>query len=244
MAVSNTSPNADNYYIGKGIVWWKAEGDTDYRQLGNVPEFEYTPSVEKLDHFSSQAGVKVKDRTVVTQKSATVRIVMEEWTQDNLALFLLGATADAVTLNTTGDTHSSTTLDNIASLAGLAKGATAYVAGEGIPDGASFTVPASGASATLSKAATATASDVALTITQPATIDIFANSDARGALRFEGTNDVGPRVTLEFPSVSFTPSSSINPITDEWGQIEVTGDVNAVAGKFGTAYWNTGAVAA
>lgn len=90
MAVSATSPNVDNYFIGKGIVKFKKTGDVDYRDLGNCPEVEFTPSIETKDHFSSRSGTQTKDRKVVMQKSATLRIVMEEMTPDNLALILMG----------------------------------------------------------------------------------------------------------------------------------------------------------
>lgn len=67
-----------------------------YRQLGNVPEFEFTPAIERLDHFSSQSGIRTKDRSVVLEKSGTLRIVMEEPTAENLALAVLG-TVDSET---------------------------------------------------------------------------------------------------------------------------------------------------
>ena len=151
------APSIDNYYIGKGKVFWTPDGGAE-RELGNVPEFEFTPEVEKLDHYSSQSGVRSKDRTVVTQKSASVRLVMEEWTPENLALALMGSTP------------------------------TADVDGN-------------------------------------MAFDVLAATEVRGAIRFAGGNDVGPRVDIALPLVAFQPASSISPITDEWGGIEVTGDV-------------------
>lgn len=85
------SPSVLLYQIGKGVVKFKKTGDLVARDVGNVPELELTPTVEKLEHFSSRAGTKVKDRVVVLQKSATVRIVMEEITAENLALAVLGS---------------------------------------------------------------------------------------------------------------------------------------------------------
>jgi hypothetical protein len=157
MGVSQNSPNVDNYYIGKGIVYVKLPGDADYVDIGNVPEFEFTPEIEKLDHFSSRAGVRSKDKSVVLEKAATLRMVMEEWTARNLSLALLGA------------------VDN------------------GNPD--------------------------------EVTIDIFSENSIQAAVKFVGTNEVGPKWTFEFPKVEFIPSAALNPISDEWGQIEVTGDV-------------------
>ena len=84
-----TSPNVQNYHIGKGIVSFKETGQTTYRDLGNAPAFVYTPAVTKLEHFSSREGVKTKDFTAVTQISATVKITLDEITGENLAYFAL-----------------------------------------------------------------------------------------------------------------------------------------------------------
>jgi len=88
-----TSPSVNNYWIGKGVVEIKATGDADFREVGNVPEFEFTPTIDKLEHFSSMTGVKTKDKTVVLTKGYTLRMVLEEATKENLALAILGEIA-------------------------------------------------------------------------------------------------------------------------------------------------------
>lgn len=85
-----TTPNVDNYYVGKGIVSWQGTGDNAYRDLGNVSKFELTPDVKTLDHFSSRLGTRTKDKTVVLEKSMKVGLTMDEWTLDNLKLILMG----------------------------------------------------------------------------------------------------------------------------------------------------------
>ncbi len=161
------SPDIRNYFIGKGIVSILTAEDSDWRDVGNVPVFEFTPNVTKLDHFSSRTGIKKKDRTVVTEQSGSLKIVMEEWTMQNLRLALMGAIS-----------QDSQTNDEI---------------------------------------------------------DILSEPIINAQVKFVGTNDVGPRFQVILNSVDFTPSATINPLTDEWGQIEVTGDVLAdAAGKFGT----------
>jgi hypothetical protein len=95
MPVSQTSPNVDNYYIGKGKVEIKLPTDANWVDIGNVPEFEYTPNLTKLDHFSSRAGTRSKDKSVVTEKAAAIRIVMDEWTARNLSMALMGAVEPA-----------------------------------------------------------------------------------------------------------------------------------------------------
>lgn len=91
-----TSPSVANYFIGKGIVKWKGPSDVDYRHLGNAPTFELTPNVTRLDHFSSMAGIRLKDLSVVIQKQMTVRFHLEEVTPENLALALMGTIVPGV----------------------------------------------------------------------------------------------------------------------------------------------------
>src|SRR4051812_34311615 len=84
-----TSPDTDNYFIGKGIAKFTPTGGI-LRDLGNAPEVELTPNVDKLDHFSSRSGVKKKDRTVVVTKGMALRVVLDEITVQNLQMLLLG----------------------------------------------------------------------------------------------------------------------------------------------------------
>jgi hypothetical protein len=170
MAVSAASPNVDNYAILKGIVKFQKTGDGDFRDLGNCPAFELTPTVETLEHKSSRSGVSSVDRKIVLSKSLKARIVMEELTPDNLGIILLGDVTPS---------------------------SPEYV------------------------------------------IDIFTLSEVTGALRFVGTNDIGGKVQMDFPSVSFIPSGSINMISEEWASMEVTADVLVGPdGSFGQAMWN------
>lgn len=159
-----SSPN--NYYIGKGIAYFKQATDLDWVDLGNAPEIEFTPELTKLEHFSSREGVRTKDKTVVIEKKATLRIVLEEWTRENLMLALLGS------LTTDSD-----------------------------------------------------ANDV---------ISIFSENAISGQFKFVGTNEVGEKWEWILLSVELIPAGGVGLISDEWGQLELTGDVAAVDGEFGT----------
>lgn len=161
------APNVDNYFIGKGVLQAKFDGESVWRYVGNVPEMEMSPTLESLDHFSSMEGVRSKDKTVILSKGGTLRIVMEELVARNLAMFLLG-----------------------------------------LPDETDPFEPS---------------------------IEIFGTNLLSGAVRFLGTNEVGPKWTMEFNKVDFVPSGSFNPISDEWGNLEVTGNLATAGGSFGTA---------
>lgn len=151
------SPSVLNYFVGKGTLSFTKTGGSP-RDLGNAPEVEITPETEKLDHFSSRAGVKSKDRSVTLSKTLTIRIVLDEITAENCAILMLG-----------GDPTTNT-------------------------DGTKV-------------------------------FDMFAESEITGSLVFTGTNDIGNKVTIDMPSVSFGPSGSLSLISDDWGQIEITGEI-------------------
>ena len=156
------SPSTDNYYVGKGVVTFKPAGGA-YADVGNVSSLEITFDIKTLDHFSSRSGVKKKDKSIILEKSATVTMIMDEWTAQNIAMAVLG------------------------------------------------TVGVGGA------------------------ISIFSKSEIAGSLKYTGANDIGPRVDIELLNVSFRPGGSLNPLSDEWGQIELTGEVLADSnGDFGT----------
>jgi len=161
------APSTDNLVIGKGFIIFKPTGEDDFFHLGNVPNFTWTPAVTKLDHFSSMAGTKEKDKTIVTEKAATVKITMEEFTKRNLGILLMGDVNDDDP-------------DNI-------------------------------------------------------TIDIFSKTALEGELRFYATNDEGPRWRFFLNKVSFTPSGDFSPISEQYANMVVTGDVFAVDGVWGTA---------
>lgn len=104
------SPSTDNYLVGKGFLIFKPVGEEDFFHLGNVPSFEFTPTVELLDHFSSQEGTKLRDARIVTQKLATLKIVMEEFSKRNLGMLLMGSVNDDDPDNITIDIFSTTAL--------------------------------------------------------------------------------------------------------------------------------------
>lgn len=165
------SPSIDNLSILKGIIKFTPTGGVQ-RDLGNAPEVELTPAIEKLDHFSSRSGVRSKDKSVALEKSMTLRVVLEELTADNIRMLLIGG---EVTENTDGSK----------------------------------------------------------------TFDIFEESEITGAIEFTGTNDVGSQIDLALPSVSFGPSGSLNLISDEWGNFEITGEVLATTYTDGSINFGT-----
>ncbi len=84
-----TSPNVSNYSIPRGVVHFNGV------HLGDCTQFQYTANITKLDHFSSMAGIRTKDKSVISELGATIALVLDEINDYNVSLFLLaeGSTA-------------------------------------------------------------------------------------------------------------------------------------------------------
>jgi hypothetical protein len=63
---------------------------TEVRSPGNVAELKLSLKTDVLEHYESQTGQRTLDHRMVKQKSATVKLTIEEFTKENLALALYG----------------------------------------------------------------------------------------------------------------------------------------------------------
>lgn len=87
---SAPAPSTGNYSILKAEVKFLKDGEVAYRHLGNAPTIQFTINVDVLDHFSSMAGIRSKDFTVVREKSAQIVLTLDEWDPENVAMAVLG----------------------------------------------------------------------------------------------------------------------------------------------------------
>lgn len=87
------APNTDNYVLGKGRIFFNpmvngvAQGE---RALGNAPSMSFSLAIEKLDHFSSQSGLRAKDKTVITQVTPSMSFTLDEINGENLNMLTMG----------------------------------------------------------------------------------------------------------------------------------------------------------
>lgn len=64
---------------------------------------------------------------------------------------------------------------------------------------------------------------------------LLGDVETDSALKYEGTNEIGPQMDIHLFGVMFKPGKSLNPISDEWGNIEIQGEALAdEQRKFGT----------
>lgn len=172
MAVaSDISPNTDNLVLATGRLEWMADGETEFRHMGEVLQAEFTLAVAEKAHISKLVGRRFQDFSVSEMLSGTFAATLQEITSENLLLALLATK----------------------------------------------------------------------TVGPPIKLDIGTKSEMNGALRFIGTNDVGPRDGYLFPLVKITPNAALNLLSDDWGNIVLTCKVNgnpAASGSFGTCWHN------
>jgi len=79
--------------IGKGILSiakWEGGVVGAYADVGNCPSFEYEPTEESKEHFSSRSAVKELDAETVVMSGYNVKFALDEISVENLRMFLKG----------------------------------------------------------------------------------------------------------------------------------------------------------
>lgn len=94
-----TSPNTENYTLGKGVVYFDRKNlttglYTGELDLGNAPAFSFNVSLEKLEHYSSRGGLKAKDKEIISQITPGVSFTLDEINKENLSLLTLATVND------------------------------------------------------------------------------------------------------------------------------------------------------
>jgi hypothetical protein len=86
-----------NYVVGAGKLYFNPflagtktlSGGSRY--LGNSPELSLSQSEDKLDHFNSDEGIKIKDASVTLQNDSSGSFSLDDISPDNLALWFRGS---------------------------------------------------------------------------------------------------------------------------------------------------------
>lgn len=91
-----------NYVVGRGKLYFNKflpgtktlSGGARY--LGNSPELSLSQDEDKLDHYNSDEGIKVKDASVSLQNDETGSFNLDDISPENLALWFRGAVQNNV----------------------------------------------------------------------------------------------------------------------------------------------------
>jgi hypothetical protein len=86
-----------NYVLAKGRIYFDpfdANGAiTGERYLGNTPGFSVSVETESLEHFDDDTGIREKDDEVLLEVKRTAALEIDNITEINLALFVIGQEA-------------------------------------------------------------------------------------------------------------------------------------------------------
>jgi hypothetical protein len=227
---------ANNYVLGRGKVFFdpyapNTTNTTGEDYLGNTPEFSITIESEKLDHFNSDEGVRVKDESVLLELNRTGSFTCDNISPANVARFFLG---DADTVTDTGITAGSFTITGAVggryyqigtdvnpsgvrkvTINTITDGTDPLVAGTDYTLdsdlGRIYIIPGG-----LGDGANINISDYDTAANTRTQIVTAANAEIEGALRFVAFNAQGDQLDYYMPYVRLTPSGDFALKGDEW----------------------------
>lgn len=249
-----TSPNTDNYTLGKGVVFFDQLISGVYqgeRDLGNAPAFTFNIALETLEHFSSRGGLKAKDKEIISQITPGLAFTLDEVNKENLALLTLG---DTTVVTQTGATITDeVVVAHLGMRSDLSeRGVSAVIIGDDATPTVTYVEgPSSNPlanyeiSTTLSDdkigrilvhadqsgcaEAIVEGQDLYVDYTSAAltytNIAAFANTQIQGKLRFVSDNPAGQQQELEVWSVSLVPAGDTALIGDDWSTLGFTGEI-------------------
>ncbi len=231
---------ADDITLGRGEIYFfpfltgTTTPSKDGRYLGNTPGFNLAANVERLEHFSSDRGLKVKDRNVTLSVDYTGTMECDNINVENLALFFMGdgSTFTQGALSAQTETFAANTLTAGAyiqlgvtdanpqghrnvTVSGVTLNAVA------ITLGTDYEVDAAAGMVHLLGGVTQTELGQALVVTYDvasSTRDrvVSAGTEAKGALKLLSFSPEGTKRDYLLPSVTISPNGDFALKGDDW----------------------------
>lgn len=246
--------HTDKYTLGRGELYFApfisgTETPQGFRYLGNTPEFNLTINEEKLEHFSSDRGIREKDRSISLQVDRTGTLITDNISVENVAMFFFGdtATVTAVAATVTDEVVLSAQKGRYYQL-GVSAGNPAGVRALDIHTAPTTKIVVKDSTATTTYAeGTDYAIDMDLgllyilptsTIVDASSLKVSYKTKAstrtrvisgstavKGALKFIATNPEGEKIDYHFPYVTLAPNGDYALKGDEWQQIPLNVEV-------------------
>ena len=246
--VVNTNAS-QGYTLGRGKVFFARFTDEDtatpgpFRYVGNTPEFNIGVEEEVLDHYSSDGGIREKDRTIELELNRTITMTCDNINIENLALFFYG-TASKVTRTAAGgqiENFTGVSPGDVYQL-GLTEQNRGGIRGArvvSITSGATFSTVHTldtdytrdtdrGMFAIVVGGGITAATDIRVTYAiLGATHDriISGRSQITGAMRYISNNPKGANRDIIMPSVRISPNGEYALKGDEWNVIPFTVEI-------------------
>ncbi len=227
-----------NYTLGRGRLnfgQYRAgtQSPRGERYLGNSPEITYSAEQETLDHYNSDAGINVKDASVILSQDYTGSFTLDDINMANLAMFFLG---DAATLTVAASTVTAEKHTGIEPGFEYQLG-TSTTNPSGVRQVASVVVRKDGETTPLVAGTDYVVDEVlaritileggALAIDDDIEVDYSVEASTRdrvisrgqtieGSLRYIANNPAGANIDYFMPWVKITPNGDFSLKGDEW----------------------------
>lgn len=246
----------NNYTLGRGEIFFARKDPTSGAMggeayFGNTPSFNISFEPEKLEHFSSDRGIREKDRSVILQVNRTGSLETDNISPNNVALFFFGST-DALTVmpitipsEAVGGTSgvelgmfyqlgaSTISPSGHRNIVHPGTGATAFELKKGatpLVEGVDFILDKKlGRIEFLTTSSTVVDGDaIEATYSVEAsnrTRIISGSTPIEGSLRFIAHNPTGDNMDYFFPMVTLTPDGEYGLKSDEWQVIPFSVEV-------------------
>lgn len=213
MAATDLSPNADNYYLGSGNVWWRPNisstaaavtaGDFVVGETYTITTVG-TTDFEAIGASADTVGIQFV-ATGVGTGTGTATPKFGAWRHlGNVPEYLFESTVE--TKEHRSSMHATRMVD---------KSVITSQTGQATITLEEWTAP----NLTMWLLGEQTGADAS------AVIDIGKVTKHEGQLAFVGTNETGPQWNIWLPNVSFRPNGSLNPLNDDWGAMQLIGSV-------------------
>lgn len=239
------TPSAENYSLLRGRLLFNRKVNGVFqglRDLGNATDFTLTTATDKLDHYSMQTGISVKDKTVIKSASINGSFTLEEIVAENLALSFL---AEIVDVTQAADASNQTF--NIAAVkAGYSYQLPAYF----VDGGATFSIAPEGGGTAYAKGTdytfnsdsgqifvTATSAmvghDIDVTYRKLAKtyqkLNAFKETSISGEMHFISDVEEGVSLQNRIWNVTLTPDGDTGLISEEWAKLKFGVEINSDA---------------
>ena len=250
-------PFENNYTLGRGELYFARKDPVTgamggERYLGNTPSANLTAEEEKLEHFSSDRGIRVKDKVVTLQVNYTGTLEVDNIDYENVALFFLGETENLTITQTTVASEQvgvtgvgvekgmfyqlGMTAGNPAGAKGIifpGAAGTAFALRKGgtpLTSGVDYVVNAELGRVEILETSTVIQDGDLLTATYTVAAStrrrvISGSTAVSGSLRYVAYNPEGEQIDYFMPSVTLSPNGDFALKSDEWQVIPFNIDV-------------------
>jgi hypothetical protein len=236
------------YHSFQGIVSLATAGSNGLEEyeVGNCPQLSIELSTETIEHNESWSGQRLTDLRLIKAKKANVKMVLESFSLDNLALGLYGQATSRAAGTVTAESLGAVQAGKVYPLAN-----PLGVSSVAVKDGGGTAVPAAkyeldatfGAIKVLDTTGTTMPWKVDYAYGAAKNLAMFMAAPQPRRLRLRAVNTAAGNapVLIELWRVQFDPIKSLAMIQDDLGKLELDGSVladptkaaDAMLGMFG-----------